>query len=54
MEEERTVVCTAMRLFTSKVGGMEEGVKGRRIQGCSQIYEGVRYVRVSILREVLF
>ena len=37
MEEERTVVCTAMRLFTSKVGGI---VKGRRIQGRSQIYEG--------------
>ena len=40
MEEERRVVCTVKRLFTNKVGGMEEGEKGRRIQGCSQIYEG--------------
>ena len=40
MEEERRVVCSVTRLFTSKVGGIEEGEKGRRIQGCSKIYEG--------------
>ena len=28
MEEERRVVCTVMRLFTSKVGGTEEEEKG--------------------------
>ena len=28
MEEERRVVRTVMRLFISKVGGMEEGEKG--------------------------
>ena len=33
MEEERRVVCTVTRLFTSKVGGMEEGEKGEEDTG---------------------
>ena len=33
MEEERRVVCTVTRLYTSKVGGIEEGEKGEEDTG---------------------
>ena len=40
MEEERRVVRTVTRLFTSKVEGWRKERRGRRIQGRSKIYEG--------------
>ena len=33
MDEERKMVCTVMRQFTSKVGGIEEGEKGEEDAG---------------------
>ena len=33
LEEERRVICTVTRLFTSKAGGIEEGEKGEEDTG---------------------